>query len=90
MLPTFALGVIFGYTVWRTGSIFCSILIHALNNGLIVTLVHYEAFNQHLRLDEVTMVPWSITLAAAAVMVAGLALLRSAPSSRDSDRANLS
>ena len=90
MLPTFALGVIFGYTVWRTGSIFCSILIHALNNGLIVTLVHYEAFNQSLRLDELTMVPWSITLAAAAVMVAGLALLRSAPSAGNSDSANFS
>ena len=72
----------------RTLSIRGRRLGHALNNGLIVTLVHYDAFDQRLRLDELTMVPWSITLAAAAVMAAGLALLRSAPLSRESLKAN--
>ena len=82
LLPTFALGVVLGYAAWRSGSIYCSILIHALNNGLIATLVHYEASHDRLGLSELTMVPWSITLAAAAVMVTGLALLRSAPLTR--------
>jgi sodium transport system permease protein len=82
LLPTLALGVVLGYAAWRSGSIYCSILIHALNNGLIATLVHYLARNHQTGLDDLTMVPWSITLAAAAVMAAGLALLRAAPVTR--------
>ena len=82
MLPTFALGVILGYAVWRTGSIYCSILIHALNNGLIATLVHYLARHDQPGLADLTMVPWSITLAAVAVMTAGLFLLRATPLTR--------
>lgn len=82
LLPTFALGVVLGYAAWRSGSIYCSMLIHALNNGLIATVVHYEASHQRLGLSEMTMVPWSITLAAAAVMATGLVLLRTAPLTR--------
>jgi sodium transport system permease protein len=82
LLPTFALGVVLGYAAWRSGSIYCSILIHALNNGLIATLVHYLARQNQSGLADLTMVPWSITLAAAAVMAVGFALLRAAPLTR--------
>lgn len=82
LLPTFTLGVVMGYAAWRSGSIYCSMLIHALNNGLIATLVHYLARNNQTGLGDLTMVPWSITLAAAAVMTAGLVLLRTAPLTR--------
>jgi hypothetical protein len=37
--PTFILGLVLGYAVWRSGSLYCGILIHVLNNGLIATLV---------------------------------------------------
>jgi sodium transport system permease protein len=82
LLPTFALGLIFGYAVWRTGSIYCSMLIHALNNGLIATLVYLESTGtgggSRLQLEKMTVVPWSWTLIAAGVMALGLFLLRPA------------
>jgi sodium transport system permease protein len=76
LLPTFGLGLVLGVAVWRTRSLYCSMLIHALNNGLIAVLVYHEALANRLHLAEMTAVPWSITLAAAAVMALGLSLLR--------------
>ncbi len=76
LLPTFALGLIFGYAVWRTGSIFCSILIHALNNGLIATAVYFDPIAHRLDLEHLTMVPWSWTIIAATIATLGLWLLR--------------
>jgi sodium transport system permease protein len=71
LLPTFILGLVLGYAVWRSGSLYCSILIHALNNGLIATLVWSNAGKDL----NVQAVPWSLTLGALAVMAIGLALL---------------
>jgi len=71
LLPTFILGLMLGYAVWRSGSLYCSILIHALNNGLIATLVWMNAGKDL----EVQSVPWSATLGALAIMAIGLALL---------------
>lgn len=79
LLPTLGLGLVLGYTAWRTGSIYCSILIHALNNGLIATLVHEEALAGRLQLSQASVLPWSITLGATAVMIFGLWLLRPPP-----------
>jgi sodium transport system permease protein len=76
LLPTFGLGLVLGVAVWKTRSLYCSMLIHALNNGLIAVLVYHEALANRLHLAEMTAVPWSITLAAAAVMALGLSLLR--------------
>jgi sodium transport system permease protein len=71
LLPTFILGLVLGYAVWQSGSLYCSILIHALNNGLIATLVWYNAGRDLA----VQTVPWSLTLGALTVMGIGLALL---------------
>ena len=38
LLPTFTLGLLIGVVRWRTGSVFCGMLIHLLNNGLLGTL----------------------------------------------------
>jgi sodium transport system permease protein len=76
LLPTFALGLVLGFVLWRTRSIYCSMLVHALNNGLMVTLVRAPGLPQKLGLDEVSAPPWSLTLAALAVTILGLALLR--------------
>jgi sodium transport system permease protein len=39
MLPTMGLGLLLGYVVWRSRSLYCSMLMHGLNNGLIATFV---------------------------------------------------
>ena len=71
LLPTFILGLVLGYAVWRSGSLYCSILIHGLNNGLIVTLIWSNGGKQM----DIQSVPWSLTLGALAIMGIGLALL---------------
>jgi sodium transport system permease protein len=71
LLPTFLLGVILGYTVWRSRSLYCSMLIHALNNGLVAVVV----WSSQGRDVDVQDVPWSWTLLALAATAVGLALL---------------
>jgi sodium transport system permease protein len=79
LLPTLLLGVVIGFVVWRTGSILCGIIVHALNNGLLVTFLHLEFSGRKLGFTELTYLPWSLTLAGAGVLVGGLWLLRSLP-----------
>lgn len=38
LLPTFSLGIVFGWIVWRTGSIYPAMLAHAVNNGVVLLL----------------------------------------------------
>ena len=86
LLPTFILGLVLGYAVWRSGSLYCSILIHALNNGLIVTLVWSNGGKE----PDVQSVPWSLTLGALAIMMIGLTLLTrpKSPESRPESRSH--
>lgn len=37
IIPLTVLGIVLGYVVWHTGSIWCGVLIHFINNGLAVT-----------------------------------------------------
>lgn len=71
LLPTFCIGLVLGYAVWRSGSLYCSILIHMLNNGLIATLL-WSNGGKDL---ENQSVPRSWTLGAFVIMGFGLALL---------------
>jgi sodium transport system permease protein len=79
LLPTMFLGLLFGYLVWRTGSIAAGILAHLLNNGLMATLARSGEFLSWLGLASAKEVPWSIIAGGAVVLAAGLALARSAP-----------
>ena len=38
LLPTFALGLVLGFVRLRTGSIWPGVLIHALNNGILIAI----------------------------------------------------
>lgn len=76
LLPTLLLGIALGYVAWRSGSIYCSMIVHAVNNGLIATLVHTNATIGGVSIAEVQFVPWAVTAGALAVMVVGLLLIR--------------
>ncbi|WP_437715581.1 ABC transporter permease subunit/CPBP intramembrane protease [Sorangium sp. So ce448] len=80
LLPTFSLGLALGYARHRTGSVLPGALLHALNNGLAVSLLYFKpSWAQGLLEGEV--LPWSVTFAGMVVSLAGLLLLRfSAPS----------
>jgi sodium transport system permease protein len=71
LLPTFIIGLLPGYVVWRSGSSYCSILIYLLNNGRIATLI-WSSKGKEMAMRSV---PWSLTLGALALTIIGLALI---------------
>ncbi len=86
LLPTLFLGFFMGYLVWRTGSIYCSMLFHAVNNGLMATLVHYASDLDRLGVKQSTFVPWQWTLLGGIVLVIGLVILRFVPKPPPSEK----
>jgi len=83
LLPTFFLGAVFGYLAWRTGSVSCSMVAHALNNGIAMSLLHWKPMSHWLGAQGVGYLPWHLTLAGTAVMFVSLWLVASLPN-RDS------
>ncbi|WP_437814857.1 ABC transporter permease subunit/CPBP intramembrane protease [Sorangium sp. So ce1078] len=77
LLPTFSLGLALGYARHRTGSVLPGALLHALNNGLAVSLLYFKPPSVQ-GVIEGDVLPWSVTAAGAVVSLAGLLLLRSA------------
>ncbi|MCC6552877.1 MAG: CPBP family intramembrane metalloprotease, partial [Polyangiaceae bacterium] len=74
LLPTASLGLVMGYARWRTGSIASGMVIHALNNGIAVTLLYHD-FEWIRAMNEDGM-PWPAVAGGAAVLALGLSLLR--------------
>jgi sodium transport system permease protein len=83
MLPTLFLGILFAWMVWKTGSVVCSVIAHALNNGLMATLVSSEGLARQLGSGSSPYLPWKYTLAGAVVLGIGLLLLRSLPTANE-------
>jgi sodium transport system permease protein len=73
-LPTAWLGLLLGYAVWHSRSIFTGMLMHLVNNGFIVVLLYLPALQQRL-LDPSGQPPWVVVAVAPAVLYAGLRLL---------------
>lgn len=42
IIPTTCLGIVIAYAVYKSGSIFVGMLMHFLNNGLLVASQHFE------------------------------------------------
>ncbi len=76
LLPTFFIGLLLSWLVWRTGSIWTGIVAHALNNGIAATLVYNKALAAALGAGTQAYLGWKPTLGAAVVLVAGLVVLR--------------
>lgn len=76
LLPTLFLGLLFGYVVWRSGSVVCSMVAHALNNGLMATLVVSPAFAQAIGLNTTgRFISWNVITIGSIVLVVGLLLV---------------
>ncbi|MFH1476926.1 MAG: CPBP family glutamic-type intramembrane protease [Verrucomicrobiota bacterium] len=75
-IPIFTMGIILGMVVWRTGSIFCSMVVHALNNGLMVIIVCFKPTLETWTWlsDNATPYPWCLGLLAILGLVLGLRL----------------
>lgn len=76
MLPTFFLGVLFGYAVWKTGSIWAGVICHALNNGLMALLARSRETIEQFGLSGQKYLPWEYVAVGAVLLAAGLWLVR--------------
>lgn len=80
MLPTLALGLMLAALAWRSGSILPSMIVHAMNNGLIVWIVRHPSSTDLLGVSETSTVPpLSVTIAATLLCAAGVGLAWKAP-----------
>ncbi len=86
LLPTAFLGLLFGYAVWRTRSVGCSILAHLLNNGITATVVYVPAYAQWLGMGKERFLPWTTTAIGCVIALVGLLLIASVPQVRDQSR----
>jgi len=77
LLPTFFLGVVFAYAVWKTGSIYAGMIAHALNNGLMAMMARSKTLAQTLGLSNQKYMPWEIIAAGAVIFVIGMLLISS-------------
>lgn len=76
LLPTFFLGIVLGIIVWRTGSLLCGIVAHALNNGLLATLTETPELGRLFGVQPgADALPWTPTLAGTAAAIAALFVL---------------
>lgn len=73
-LPTAWIGVLMGIVVWRTRSIFASMLMHFVNNGMAVVVVSLPALRR-LALSDAGEPDWLLVAAAPLALAAGLWLL---------------
>lgn len=78
LLPTLLLGIVIGYAVWKSGSILCGMVIHALNNGLLATLTQRPELAASLGIHGKSLSD-GVTLAGVAVTAVGLWLLYRLP-----------
>jgi sodium transport system permease protein len=76
LLPTMFLGIVLGIVVWRTGSLLCAIVLHAINNGLLASLTDMPELAHALGLQAGSeSLPWSVTLFGSGLAAAGMAML---------------
>jgi sodium transport system permease protein len=76
LLPTFFLGIVFGLIVWRTGSLLCSIVAHALNNGLLATMTESKEVARLFGIQPgADALPWMPTLYGTFIAVGALFVL---------------
>lgn len=60
-LPTAFLGLVLGWLAWRTQSIFPGMIVHALHNGLLFSVVYYEKQIREfgIDVDNQRHLPWT-------------------------------
>ncbi len=77
LLPSTFLGLVLGWVRWRTRSVWPGILLHALNNGLLLTVSYYpdELLAHSLGVQEQQHLPIAWHAAALAGIVVGATLL---------------
>ena len=76
--PTAFIGILMAYAVWHSRSIFVSVLMHFMNNGLIVMMVAYPSLASFLGNGSEPRPPFILFLPALILAIVGATLLRRA------------
>ncbi|MBB4635599.1 ABC transporter permease subunit/CPBP intramembrane protease [Longimicrobium terrae] len=79
-LPTMWIGLLMGFVVWRTRSLFASMLMHCLNNGFVVLLLWQPAVQRFAITEH--GISWVAVLVGCVLLAAGLWLLPRDPRPR--------
>ena len=87
-VPTFLLGVLLGWLVWKSGSVFCGMIVHALSNGMIATLTHLKVLPENMAPGALPW-GWPATVAAVVGLLAGILLIRSGQRRASHDEADI-
>jgi sodium transport system permease protein len=75
LIPTMFIGGLLTWLVWRSGSIWCGIVGHALNNGIAATLVFNKGLGDWFGASTRAFLGWPLTLAGTLVLGIGVLLL---------------
>ncbi|MEW6322645.1 MAG: ABC transporter permease subunit/CPBP intramembrane protease [Acidobacteriota bacterium] len=76
LLPTATLGLVLGIVTWRTGSIVCAIIVHAVNNAFIATLAQRPEIIEWAGITAAsTEIPWTFTALGSGVFLVALGLI---------------
>jgi sodium transport system permease protein len=76
LLPTFFLGLVFGLIAWRTGSLLCSMVAHAVNNGILATMAESSEVARLFGVQPgADALPWPSTVYGSMMAVGALFLL---------------
>ncbi|HEX2188236.1 MAG TPA: ABC transporter permease subunit/CPBP intramembrane protease [Longimicrobiaceae bacterium] len=78
-VPTAWIGLLIGYVVWHTRSLFAGMLMHFVNNGLAVLIVSTPSLRGALFTPEGEP-PWLLVAASPVLLAAGVLLLPKRPS----------
>jgi sodium transport system permease protein len=75
LIPTVFIGGLLTWLVWRSGSIWCGIVGHALNNGVAATLVYNKPLADALGGSTQAFLSWRLTLVGTVILAAGVLML---------------
>lgn len=81
MLPSTLMGVLLGWVCLRTGSVYPGMILHAIHNGLLVSLAHYEQalIDWQIGINEQEHLPALWLVVATVLVVAGIGILLTRP-----------
>lgn len=78
-IPTAVLGIILGYVVWKTGSIWLAVIIHTLNNANGVLVARYFGEEALADPEQMVSIPAVLILGAVVICTLGLWLIYREP-----------
>lgn len=77
MMPVTFLGLVIGWMFWHSKSVLPGVLAHALNNGIAISFVTVPFVRNYITSNKITQMPVSWSIAASAILLAGLLLVSS-------------